>query len=363
MRIRPFLCILAAMALTASAGEAPPAKAVPLTEEEIKAEQAKETPEQKALRAEIGELAKKGEKVFFAANCDGTDRVYAMKPDGSGVECLTPDAVANAPHASTDGKRLIMNYGVPKEEAVKLPQDPSFKRPADGSGPCLAVLDIETKKAAPLCRGDEAYWHPNGKTVCYNTDTVKGVRKIGIFDVEKKTEKIIAIPGLPKSAMFPNFSPDGKWLLIGGYPFTLAEVNAEGTDLAAGGKVQAISAISGCNNEIAKDGKAFVYVIDTHGEAGGWLCWSEFKPGEKMAGKRLPLGWQDASVNYFPDLSPDGKYMIYAHAEMKAGVESWTVKTKQELYVTRFPDCKTTVRVTWNGAANYHPNWWGPATK
>ena len=32
-------------------------------------------------------------------------------------------------------------------------------------------------------------------------------------------------------------------------------------------------------------------------------------------------------------------------------------------YVTRFPPCEATVRITWNGAANQHPHWWGPATK
>ena len=33
------------------------------------------------------------------------------------------------------------------------------------------------------------------------------------------------------------------------------------------------------------------------------------------------------------------------------------LKSKQELYVTTFPDCKTTVRVTWNGAGNQNPHW------
>jgi Tol biopolymer transport system component len=74
----------------------------------------------------------------------------------------------------------------------------------------------------------------------------------------------------------------------------------------------------------------------------------------------LKLGWPQPSVNYFPDFSPDGKHMVYAHADMEPGVKSWELKARQELYVTRFPDCGVTVRLTWNGSANQHPHWIGP---
>ncbi|MCX7805627.1 MAG: hypothetical protein N3A38_10615 [Planctomycetota bacterium] len=352
--------LLSASSVTSVAGEASaPPRPAPLTPDEIKAELAKETPEQKALRAELAELARRGEKIYFASTLDGTSRVYVMAPDGSGLECLTPPPAtfADKPHVSPDGRKLVVNYGLSKEEAARLPVDPTFKRPPGNS--VLAIVDIATRKVEPLCLGDNGYWSPDGKKICYNTDGRQ--RKIGIFDVEKKTERIVNHPGIPDSVMFPNFSPDGRWLLIGGYPFSLAELNPEGTGLAGNGRIARLNGIGGgCNNEFSKDGKLFVYVIDTYGDAGGWICWAEFNPGGNMVGKKLPLGWPDQSVNYYPDLSPDGKYMVYSHAEMKSGVQSWTIKTDQELYVTRFPDCKATVRLTWNRARNMHPVWWGP---
>jgi hypothetical protein len=52
--------------------------------------------------------------------------------------------------------------------------------------------------------------------------------------------------------------------------------------------------------------------------------------------------------------------MAYVHAEMQDGVKSWLLKAKQEVYVSRFPPDGVNVRITWNGAANQHPHWWGP---
>jgi DsbC/DsbD-like thiol-disulfide interchange protein len=58
--------VLAGLCWTARAGE--PARPAALSADEVKAEQAKETPEQKALRAELSEPAKKGEKVYWHPN-------------------------------------------------------------------------------------------------------------------------------------------------------------------------------------------------------------------------------------------------------------------------------------------------------
>ena len=89
------------------AGESPKPAAVP--EEEKAKLLAAETAEQKALRAELAELAKAGQKIYFSSTQDSTFRVYAMAPDGSGQECLTPAPAAGAdkPHVSPDGKRFL----------------------------------------------------------------------------------------------------------------------------------------------------------------------------------------------------------------------------------------------------------------
>lgn len=349
--LRMGVAFVLGMVVVSRVGAVEPVKPVAVKDDEKAAQIAKETDDQKKLRADLAELTKKGEKLYFASTVDGKLRVYGMGLDGTKMECLTPAPTdsADKPHVSPDGKKLVINVTVSKEDGAKLPQDASFKR---GGQTAIATLDLATKKITPVVLGDNAYWHPNGKTICYNTDGAN--RKIGIFNLEKNEEKVVN--GMPGSVMFPNFSPDGKWLLGGGYPFSLVAINADGTAPAEGAAVKKLS-MSGCNNEISKDGKSFVYVIDTFGECGGWLYRAEFDPTTAMKAEKLPLGWPEQSVNYYPDLSPDGKYMVYSHAEMKQGVESWKISADQEIYITTYPDCKTTVRVTWNRANNVHPVW------
>jgi hypothetical protein len=101
-------------------------------------------------------------------------------------------------------------------------------------------------------------------------------------------------------------------------------------------------------------------VVDRAGDAGGWLRYAEVGNLDKaVEGKDLNLPHDKNSVNYFPDFSPDGKYLVYAHAE-PTGARSWLLQSKQELYVTRFPEGGVAVRITWSNAASQNPHWWGP---
>ncbi len=329
-----------------------------LTDDEKAKLIAAETEDQKKLRGELAELAGKGQKIYFMSDMDGARRVYAMAPDGSNVTCLTPDVpFADKPHVSPDGARVVINMKAPHAEVVKLPQSDSLKRHVkpdkDKMAGCLGVLDPATKKAVPVAIGDNGHWSPDGRKICYNTSTKP--RKIGILDVEKKEETIIM--NAPKTAMFPNFTPNGKHVIIGGYPFTIAALKDDGTFTVGN-----LGIGSGCNNEVSKDGTQLVWVIDTYGDMGGWLCSASFdeQTGKAGKGEKLLLPWDKGSVNYYPDFSPCGKYLVYAHGEQVKGKKSYASRPDLELYVTRFPKCDVTVRITWNRAANFHTCWWGP---
>jgi hypothetical protein len=344
--------------LVICAGTAAAEKPKPLTKEEKAKLIATEAEDQKKLRAELAGLVKKGQKIYFMSDTDGTRRVYVMAPDGSGTTCLTPDLpYADKPHVSPDGKRVVVNMKAPVAEVKKLPRSKSLKRrikpDKNKMAVCLGILDPAAKKAVPVAIGDNGHWSPDGKRICYNTSGKP--RKIGIFDIEKKEETIIM--KAPKSAMFPNFTPNGKFIIIGGYPFTIAAAKDDGS-----WSVGKLGIGSGCNNEVAKDGTRLVWVIDTYGDTGGWLCSALFDQETGKAGKggRLPLPWGKASVNYYPDLSPCGRYLVYAHGEKLKGKKSYASRPDLELYVTRFPECRPTVRITWNRASNFHTCWWGP---
>jgi hypothetical protein len=344
------------VAATSACGDA--GKPVPLTEEEKAKLIAAETEDQKKLREDLAGLAAKGQKIYFMSNKGTGARVYRMAPDGSGVTCLTPDLpFADKPHASPDGTRVVINMTAPYEEVKKLPRSDALKRriksDKDKMARCLGILDPETKKAVPVVIGDNGHWSPDGKKICYNT--CDRPRKIGIFDLEKKEETIIT--KVPKTAMFPNFTPNGKFVIIGGYPFTFATLNADGS-----AKVGKLAIGSGCNNEVSRDGTRLVWVIDTYGGAAGWLCSATFdqETGTPGKGEKLPLGWDKKSVNYYPDFSPCGTYLVYAHGEPVKGRKSYQMRPDLELYVTRFPKCDVTVRITWSRAAHFHSTWWGP---
>ena len=353
-------------AVPAAAGEAPkkeeavkkgPAKIEPLPEEEKAKLLAAETVEQKALREEL----KNAGRVVFDANGDGVSRIYIMNADGSDVKCLTPAPApaSQYPHLSPDGKKIVFwRDGQAKNVWEKLPADPSLpltdpKRP---KGRIIFMADAggDNPAAVPVAQGIFPHWSWDGRKIIYTISPQVG-GPTAILDVENKKEVVLPSPNV--NGYHPLFLPDGKRILLVGKGSPCFELNDEGLGLKEGGKVLLLAGMSGCNFEVSADGKWLAWVIDTVGDTGGWLCCAEFPPeGQKVAVQKLPLGWDPKSVNYFPDFSPDGKYLVYVHADNQGG-QSWKLTRGQELYVTRFPKCDVTVRVTWNGAANRHPNW------
>jgi hypothetical protein len=115
-----------------------------------------------------------------------------------------------------------------------------------------------------------------------------------------------------------------------------------------------------CNIEISRLGKHVAYVVDTYGGRGSWLKYApvtiEKPPGR---GRDIKLPHPRKSVNYYPDLSPDEKYMLYMHAE-SGKQKSWKLKSGMDLYVTRFPEGQVAVRVTFTNAGVWNLQWWGP---
>jgi hypothetical protein len=203
------------------------------------------------------------------------------------------------------------------EERKKIPVDAAFPFDKGGRAPAgkpaeyVWVSDLDGANARRLCQGYLPHWAPNGKAVAYTFAQVYG-----------RAHK------------------------------------------AAGGKPSGTPLRDGCNGEISPDGKWITWVVDTAGNFGGWLGYAPFAPGDpKAKGQDLNLGVDKDSVNYFPDFSPDSKYLVYVHAEQQKGVKSWTLTSHQDLYVCRFPADGVSVRITWTNAACQHLNWRNVAAK
>jgi Tol biopolymer transport system component len=366
-----------AMTLTpALAGEA--AKIVPPTVEEVKAELAKETPEQKALRAELEVLSKAGQQIVF----NGPGGICIVKPDGSDMKsiAITPAVSPAYPHMSPDGTKVVYfrfgsgGWGKPEKDDVltKLPADPRFPHTnpnrlrAREGGSVVCVVDAKGGEETVLASGWLPHWSPDGKKIVYTVPfgNQRTMWKPAILEVATRKETVL--DRVQQVTMFACFTPDGKQLLFSNCGAAqCANLNAEGTGPAEPLKMTklGVSPDGGCNLEVSKDGKWVCWVVDTYGEAGGWLHYAAFADGKASNSRKLELGWKDNSVNYYPDFSPDSKYLVYSHAENQPGVASYSIQSRQDLYVTRFPDCKATVRITWTNAAAAHPHWWGPAAK
>jgi Tol biopolymer transport system component len=75
------------------------------------------------------------------------------------------------------------------------------------------------------------------------------------------------------------------------------------------------------------------------------------------------LGWPRDTDNYFPDVNPDCKYMVYGHWKTVSGDKDRYSTAAADLYVCRWPPDGVSARITWHGGTTQNPHWWGPAAK
>lgn len=123
-----------------------------------------------------------------------------------------------------------------------------------------------------------------------------------IYDLETRTHKVIK--EFPNTVEAPNWTPDGKWLVIntGG---KIYKVSPEGGDLIqinTGG-------VERCNNDhvLSKDGKYMGFSSNGTGEKRGepsYVYFQSFEGGDTR--QVTPTG-----PSYLHGISPDGKTMVY----------------------------------------------------
>jgi hypothetical protein len=326
-----------------------------------------ETAEQKKLRAELSELAKTGQKIYFNANIYGHDDIFVISPDGTGKKRLTSDPGHEIyPHVSPDGKRVLYArkdfFGKPKilrPDYRKLQSEMHLdKRPTRCLHSLTYMMSSDGTDSRPVAFGSLPHWHPNGRVFCtsiaYSSSRWNG-RAPTLVDIENKRQRILK---QGKASGYPCFTRDGKHLIAVQGPVRLIPLNEEGTDIAPGGRVSVVPAAHKvvCNVEVSPDGKHIAYVVDTYARKGSWLYYQTLKGTKGGKPVKMNLGWPDRSVNYYPDFSPCGRYMVYCHAETTEEI-SWKCRRAQEMYITRFPPYGVNVRITWNRAANKNPHW------
>jgi hypothetical protein len=314
---------------------------------------------QKELRAELDELGRKGQKIAFSSDCDGVHRIYLMDPGGSDIRCLTPwpENGGRYPRISPGGGSIVFTG--------RLPHDPSVPRePPAQKVDALCLMSMNGNAAVrPLAvGGGYGHWSPDGRKIVYQVRPRRSDFYICVFDLETNREKVILGP--PAAAPFPFYTPDGKYVVFGGAR-TILPAEPAGNDVSKSPGVFKGPWENGGYGTISPDGKWLAWAVDTDGDSGGRLMYAPFvePPAAPAAAAYLKLKGESASIDYFPDFSPCGKYLVYAHGRRRRGLDSYDPKSRRDLYITRFPDCDVSVRITWNNAGNCDPHWWGPKTE
>jgi hypothetical protein len=317
-----------------------------------------ENEDQKKLRTELSELTKKGHRIYFNSNKTGDNEIYVINPDGTRLKRLT-DCPANDvwPHMSPDGNWLAWQSNRPlsteqKKRLEKLLERKlkvtdlrainkggiTHIRKADGSEERLAMLDCPK-------------WSWDGKRIAG-----QGGR---IYDFENEKFYHMKLT-FKTNKHHPTWTADNSHIGYCNGPLVMVKLNESRTGMAEGAKYFNTFIGGTCNVEFSRDGKYVIGVVDTYKGGGSWLKYAAMRDASHAGGARsLKMPHEGKTVNYYPDISPASKYVVYSHGPASAK-KSWLHKGGLDLWIVRFPQGGTEVRITFSNAGVYNPHWWGP---
>jgi TolB protein len=180
-----------------------------------------------------------GKQVAFISNRDGTDALYVMNADGSGVRRLTRERRGiNAGMASwtADGRWLYFGLygGGPPRMCRIRPDGSDFKVVAEGIDPAVSADGERVAFARPLGDGHRlfvmksdgsdareltkkgnvwagvhAIWTPDGKRIIYGDKVGEAIE---LFACEPDSGAITQLTRLGGAATSPSVSHDGRWI-------------------------------------------------------------------------------------------------------------------------------------------------------
>lgn len=281
-------------------------------------------------------------RIVFATNRDGNWEIYSMNGDGSDPKNLTRSPTDEVyPRWDWEGRRIVYvgNKDDPGYDVLDVYQQEK------GQG-FIYMMDADGSNQRRITKGTQPGLSPDGKTLAFVRNGV-----IWLHDMEGGRE-VQATPRNWRAAVNPAWSPDGKRILmnakiVAGWRISTVEV---GPGLKPG-RARALGRIAGCNPEWTWEGKRIVYIRDD-GDPGSsfYLVRSDGEGLGRVPLKRIKGWW-----NYYPDWSPDNRFLVYSKSP--AGESKWGYTTKnQNLYVTPL-GTGTEIALTAGKAANRDPDW------
>ncbi|MCQ2103435.1 MAG: hypothetical protein MJY98_09455 [Fibrobacter sp.] len=309
--------------------------------------------EQKALDALKGKV--EGVIAWSTSRANSHHDIWLMNADGTGAHALTnSDNVDWFPRISPDGSKVLFN----RSKGGWVPEnDANYPEKWD-----LWTMDIDGANQVKVVENATwGTWRPDGKTIVFSR-----AGKVFTMDLSSKAETMIldGEVAFNKSGVIlqePNMSPDGKHLAI-----TLrGSMRETGVwNLEKGGWTKSGD---GCQIDWNFDGSK-LYRVNPTGNGGTaapseilWFTAKDGKQVEKVGFFGIPKNVRlmdlpgRRSHEYFPRISPDGKWLVWGATDKGHDHDMFDY----ELYMWKIGEpVETAARITYHSGNDRWPDVW-----
>jgi len=309
--------------------------------------------EQKALDALKGKL--EGAIVWATSRANSHHDIWIMNADGTNARALTKsDNVDWFPRISPDGSTVLFN----RSKGGWVPEnDANYPEKWD-----LWMVDISGENPRKVVdNATWGTWRPDGKSIVFSR-----AGKVFTMDLSSKKESLVldGEKAFNKSGVIlqePNMSPDGKHIAI-----TLRGSMRE-TGVWDLTKSQWTKSGDGCQIDWNFDGSK-LYRVNPTGNGGtaapSEILWFSAKNGkqvEKVGFFGIPKNVKlmdlpgRRSHEYFPRLSPDGKWLVWGATDKGHDHDMFDY----ELYLWKIGEpVETATRITYHTGNDRWPDIW-----
>jgi Tol biopolymer transport system component len=282
------------------------------------------------------ELRRYPHKIAFASFINGNWEICMMNADGGGITNLTRSPWNDVmPHVSPDGRTILFG-----SDRVGRREEGLWPIGSQGRG--VFIMDRDGNNVRLVAIGEEACWAPDGRRICFLQDGWLTIRDI----VTGREERVGSFWSQVET---PCWSPDGRGIaltadMLGGH-------NGHIFDLVTGRLYRyAYGVGTNCRPDFSADGKAIAFCSHY---AGGVMIWAAQVADPRRSVRRLTFR---PGFNYYPDWSPDDRYIVYSHGPRNDSYEftpgEWQIFVMTSLGERNGPK----VQLTWTGS-NRDPDW------
>jgi len=249
-------------------------------------------------------------KIVFQSDADGDDDIYRMT--SGGIRKLTANSWSDRyPRWSPDGTRIAFSANPGGRFGI-------FVMNEDGSD-IKAVVDAPADATEPA-------WFPDGRALAFTRD--EALWKIDL--AAGKESRIV--PDFPAAHGLSDFSPAAPLAAFTGSRSPGWDVFV--LDPSPGGNRAAALTIGGlsCRPRFSSDGKKIAYVSSSADGKGD--IWTMNPDG---SGKTR-LTERDATSDYYPAWSPDGKYIAFS-----SSLQHFSNQGRWSLYLVKVESRRVTL--------------------